>query len=76
MVFLENMLSLSKWRQEENLNRAPLKYQCLMNLLIDSGLRLTEPVRLINLFESRVIGPFLVHLVGLSILQTPLFSAT
>ena len=34
------------------LNVMPLKYQALYNLLLDSGLRLTEGVRLINQFES------------------------
>jgi len=34
------------------LNRMPLKYQALYSLLLDSGLRLTEAVRLINQFED------------------------
>jgi intergrase/recombinase len=34
------------------LNNAPLKYRCLWNLLLDSSLRLTEVVRLINSFDS------------------------
>jgi intergrase/recombinase len=33
---------------------APLKYRCLWNLLLDSGLRLTEAVRLINSFNSAI----------------------
>ena len=32
------------------LGSAPLKYRCLWNLLLDSGLRLTEAIRLINDF--------------------------
>jgi len=34
------------------LNKMPLKYQALYSLLLDSGLRLTEAVRLINQFEG------------------------
>ena len=34
------------------LSRAPIKYQALYNLLLDSGLRLTEAVRAINEFKK------------------------
>ena len=34
------------------LDSAPLRYRCLWNLLLDSGLRLTEAVRLINSFDG------------------------
>jgi intergrase/recombinase len=34
------------------LDDAPAKYRCLWNLLLDSGLRLTEAVRLINNFDG------------------------
>jgi len=41
------------------LNHAPLKYRCLWNLLLDSGLRLTEACRLINTFDGAVnVGDF------------------
>jgi intergrase/recombinase len=36
------------------LEGAPLKYRCLWNLLLDSGLRLTEAVRLINDFDDAI----------------------
>jgi intergrase/recombinase len=43
----------------KTLNRAPLKYRCLWNLLLDSGLRLTEACRLINTFDGAVnVGDF------------------
>jgi len=36
----------------KRLNRAPVKYQALYNLLLDSGLRLVEAIRLINTFKD------------------------
>ena len=36
------------------LNRIPIKYKALWNLLLDSGLRLVEACRLINQFESAI----------------------
>jgi intergrase/recombinase len=38
----------------KKLDQAPLKYRALWNLLLDSGLRLTEACRLINQFETPV----------------------
>jgi intergrase/recombinase len=39
----------------KKLPKAPLKYQALYNLLIDSGLRLVEAVELINCFKKAEI---------------------
>ena len=36
------------------LNAAPLRYQALYNLLLDSGLRLTEGIKLLNQLENAV----------------------